>query len=162
MILLRFLSLQTTYSRDTRSMCVMAFRRSRNSPIAQMGVSTICRSKCPGNGSVAIRKDGRVCAVGGWDGKYVLQPYIYHIQPNHLLLPSIRLYGTKIFKTLGTLSYHKQGCYALAFSNQLAERNLTDDDEGLSAEEKAGRRLWLASGGKDSRVCIWPLSSFFK
>ena len=28
-------------------------------------------SKHPGNGAVAIRRDGRVCAVGGWDGKLV-------------------------------------------------------------------------------------------
>lgn len=33
---------------------------------------TIYRTKNPGNGSVAIRDDGRVCAVGGWDGKYVV------------------------------------------------------------------------------------------
>ena len=88
--------------------------------------------------------------------------YIYFTQPSHLLLPSVRLYGTKNFKALGTLTYHKQGCYALAFSNQLAEGNLSTDDEDLSAEEKAERRLWLASGGKDNRVCIWPLSSFSK
>lgn len=144
-------------------MCVMSCRESRNSPTAQTGVSTIYRSKYPGNGSVANRKDGRVCAVGGWDGKYVLYPYIYLPRPNHLLLPSIRLYGTKTFKALGTLTYHKEGIHALAFSNQLTERDLTDDDdEDLSAEEKAGRRFWLASGGKDSRVCIWPLSSFSK
>jgi ASTRA-associated protein 1 len=111
---------------------------------------------------VTVRKDGRVCAVGGWDGKYALFSYIYFTQPGHLLLPSIRLYGTKNFKVLGTLTYHKQGCGALAFANQLAEGDLNDDDEGLSAEEKAGRRLWLASGGKDSRVCMWPLSSFSK
>lgn len=27
------------------------------------------RTKHPGNGSLAIRDDGKVCAVGGWDGK---------------------------------------------------------------------------------------------
>ena len=97
--------------------------------------------------------------MGGWDGKYTRRPYIYRTQRSHLLLPSIRLYGTKNFKALGTLTYHKQGCSALAFSNQFTEGDLNNDDEDLSAEEKAGRRLWLASGG-DSRVCIWPLSSF--
>jgi hypothetical protein len=81
-------------------------------------------------------------------------------RPSHLPLPSVRLYGTKNFKPLGTLSYHKQGCYALTFSNQLAEEDLNNNDDDLSAEERAGRRLWLASGGKDSRVCIWPLLSF--
>jgi len=81
---------------------------------------------------------------------------------HHLLFPSIRLYGTKTFKALGTLTYHKEGCYTLAFSNQLDKRDLTEDDDDLSAEEKAGRRLWLASGGKDGRVCVWPLSLFRK
>lgn len=79
-----------------------------------------------------------------------------------LLLPRIRLYGAKTFKALGTLTYHKEGCHTLAFSNQLAEKDLTDDDEYLSAEEKAGRRFWLASGGKDGQVCIWRLSTFSK
>lgn len=32
---------------------------------------TIHRTKNPGNGAVTIRDDGRVCAVGGWDGRYV-------------------------------------------------------------------------------------------
>lgn len=27
------------------------------------------RTKHPGSGAVAIRNDGRVCAVGGWDGR---------------------------------------------------------------------------------------------
>lgn len=100
--------------------------------------------------------------MGGWDGKYTYHVYIYRPQRSHLPLPSIRLYGTKNFKGLGTLAYHKQGCYALAFSNQFAETDLNNDDEDLPAEEKAARQLWLASGGGDSRVCIWPLSSFSK
>lgn len=33
--------------------------------------ATSHRTKHPGNGSVAIRGDARVCAVGGWDGKSV-------------------------------------------------------------------------------------------
>ena len=100
--------------------------------------------------------------MGGWDGKYTCHSYIYRSQRSYLLLASIRLYGTKNFKALGTLAYHKQGCCALEFSNQFAEGDLRNDDDDLSAEEKAGRRLWLASGGGDSRVCIWPLSSFSK
>ncbi|GAW01300.1 WD-40 repeat-containing protein [Lentinula edodes] len=56
--------------------------------------STTFRTKHPGNACIAIRDDGRVCAVGGWDGK-------------------VRLYSTKSFKPLGTLKYHKDGCQAL-------------------------------------------------
>lgn len=29
------------------------------------------RTKYAGNSSIAIRDDGKVCAVGGWDGRYV-------------------------------------------------------------------------------------------
>lgn len=29
------------------------------------------RTKYAGNACVAIRDDGKVCAVGGWDGKFV-------------------------------------------------------------------------------------------
>jgi hypothetical protein len=32
-------------------------------------VGTVFKTKYPGNGAIAIRSDGRVCAVGGWDGK---------------------------------------------------------------------------------------------
>lgn len=31
---------------------------------------TVHRTKHPQNGCVALRDDGRVCAVGGWDGRY--------------------------------------------------------------------------------------------
>jgi hypothetical protein len=96
------------------------------------------------------------------DGMESMSTLCLFSRRHHLLFPSIRLYGTKTFKALGTLTYHKDGCHTLAFSNQLDERDLTDDDDGLSAEEKAGRCLWLASGGKDGRVCIWPLSLFYK
>ena len=33
----------------------------------------VYRTKHPGNGAVAFHDDGRVCAVGGWDGRYVTQ-----------------------------------------------------------------------------------------
>ena len=33
----------------------------------------VAKTKHPGNAFVALRHDGRVCAVAGWDGKYVLE-----------------------------------------------------------------------------------------
>jgi hypothetical protein len=30
---------------------------------------TVHRTKHPGNGAVAIHDEGRVCAIGGWDGR---------------------------------------------------------------------------------------------
>jgi len=54
--------------------------------------------KHPGNGAVAIHDEGRVCAIGGWDGR-------------------VRLFSTKSFKSLGTLVHHKAGIQALAFAH---------------------------------------------
>ncbi|KAL1708003.1 WD40-repeat-containing domain protein [Schizophyllum commune] len=102
-------------------------------------VSTTHRTKQPGNACIAIRDDGRVCAVGGWDG-------------------GIRLYSTKTLKPLGTLRYHKTSVQALPSSTaeDLADDSESDDDDGDSAE----RERWLIAGGKDNRLTIWALQSF--
>lgn len=34
-------------------------------------IGTVFRTKHPGNGAVAFHDDGRVCAIGGWDGRCV-------------------------------------------------------------------------------------------
>ncbi|KAL5525622.1 hypothetical protein ACEPAG_6958 [Sanghuangporus baumii] len=113
------------------------------------------RIKQAGNGSVALRPDGRVCAVGGWDGK-------------------IRLFSTKTFKPLGTLSYHTKSCQALVFAHSSAlssvpDANVSrvtedenDDEDDLTQEEKEARTRWLASGSQDCRIAIWQLISFSK
>ncbi|SJL05265.1 uncharacterized protein ARMOST_08631 [Armillaria ostoyae] len=98
------------------------------------------RTNHPGNGAVAIRDDGRVCAVGGWDGR-------------------IRLYSTKSFKPLGTLKYHKTGCQAVAFAQTLsAYRSDEDEDgDGMSKQEMEERSRWLIGGAKDKLITIWSL-----
>ncbi|KAL5486154.1 ASA1_1 [Sanghuangporus weigelae] len=112
------------------------------------------RIKQTGNGSVALRSDGRVCAVGGWDGK-------------------IRLFSTKTFKPLGTLSYHTKSCQALAFAHSSALSSVPDtnvshesedenNDDDLTQEEKEARTRWLASGSQDHRIAVWQLISFLK
>ncbi|KAF8312477.1 WD40 repeat-like protein [Clavulina sp. PMI_390] len=111
----------------------------------------ITRTKYPGNSFVALREDGRVCAVAGWDGK-------------------VRLYSTKSFKSLGTLDYHTGSAYAIAFAHPQAapsasadandEADAFGDDDGWDAEDHSRRTRWLATGGKEGRVAFWELSSF--
>jgi WD40 repeat protein len=108
------------------------------------GANAVYRTKHPGNGSVAIRGDGKVCAIGGWDG-------------------SIRLYSTKSFKSLGTLDYHKGACQAITFASVLAGTRDTaeaDNEDGMSVEEEEARSRWLIGGEKEGRVSIWKLMDF--
>ncbi|KAK0433421.1 WD40-repeat-containing domain protein [Armillaria borealis] len=101
------------------------------------------RANHPGNGAVAIRDDGSVCAVGGWDGR-------------------IRLYSTKSFKPLGTLKYHKTGCQAVAFARTLSayQADEDEDEDGMSKQEVEERSRWLIGGAKDKLVTIWSLMAF--
>jgi ASTRA-associated protein 1 len=41
-------------------------------------MGTVFRTKHPGNGAVAFHDDGRVCAVGGWDGRCVPPTKVAH------------------------------------------------------------------------------------
>ncbi|KAH9052959.1 WD-40 repeat-containing protein [Lactarius deliciosus] len=110
---------------------------------------TVHRTKHPGNGAVAMHDEGRVCAIGGWDGR-------------------VRLFSTKSFKSLGTLVHHKAGIQALAFAHTRLSvapacteegnadidegRGGRDDDDEMTMGERARRARWLVSGGKDGRV----------
>jgi hypothetical protein len=51
-----------------------AIKMSQNACVAH-------KTKHPGNSSIAIREDGKVCAIGGWDGRLVLvtPTYLNHI-----------------------------------------------------------------------------------
>ncbi|KAI0073470.1 WD-40 repeat-containing protein [Panus rudis PR-1116 ss-1] len=121
---------------------------------------TVHRTKHPGNASMSIRDDGRVCAIGGWDGK-------------------IRLYSTKSFKPLGTLDYHKKSIQSLTFAHSLspfqnkleddkaqeadeqeADWDGYDDEEDYSEKEKEERSRWLIAGSQDTRISVWQLISF--
>ncbi|KAI0787825.1 WD-40 repeat-containing protein [Fomes fomentarius] len=120
-------------------------------PDALTAACTTHRTKQPGNASVSIRDDGRVCALGGWDGR-------------------IRLYSTKTFKPLGTLSYHKKNCQCVAFARSqpglsrcataVSDQEGGDDEDDMTEVEKVERSRWLVSGGQDSRVAIWSLIDF--
>ncbi|KAH9972079.1 WD-40 repeat-containing protein [Lactifluus volemus] len=109
---------------------------------------TVYRTKHPGNNAVSLHDGGRVCAIGGWDGR-------------------VRLFSTKSFKPLGTLIYHKGAVQTLAFAHACpsptrchGQTDDDDDDDEMSAEEKVRRSRWLVSGGKDGRVAVWALMDF--
>ncbi|KAG2037649.1 WD-40 repeat-containing protein [Suillus americanus] len=111
---------------------------------------TAFKTKHPGNGAVAIRSDGRVCAIGGWDGK-------------------VRLYSTKTLKLLGTLVHHKQGCQAVTFASHTDRVTLCEDlkddsgdEDEITIEEKHARDRWLIAGSTDAKVSIWALINFEK
>ncbi|KAH9843518.1 WD-40 repeat-containing protein, partial [Rhodofomes roseus] len=108
---------------------------------------TAHRTKHPGNASIDIHHDGRVCAVGGWDGK-------------------IRLYSTKSLKSLGALEYHKTSCQAVVFarpyppSGAEGSTNTDEADDEMDEGDKVERGRWLAAGGQDQRVSLWTLMDF--
>ncbi|KZT39145.1 WD40 repeat-like protein [Sistotremastrum suecicum HHB10207 ss-3] len=106
---------------------------------------TIHRTKYPGNAAIAMRSDGRIFATGGWDGK-------------------VRLYSTKSCKPLGTLSYHRESCRAIAFANQNYEGFASDDadESDDDIEERLERKHWFAAGGKEGRISLWKLMDFTK
>ncbi|KAG5638111.1 hypothetical protein H0H81_001789 [Sphagnurus paluster] len=123
------------------------------------------RTKHPGNGAIAIRDDGRVCAVGGWDGRCVLLLTYVLVSGVDDAFLSIRLYATRTMKPLGTLKYHKTQCQAVEFARDQAaiiKEVEEDEDEGMSSVEKAERARWLIGGGKDNRISIWSLIDFKK
>src|SRR5882762_6630949 len=84
---------------------------------------TVFRTKHPGSGAVAIHDEGRVCAVGCWDGRYVfidgcrINQKKYNNKQKRSSLYSVRLFSTRSFKPLGTLIHHKAGVQTLAFAH---------------------------------------------
>jgi ASTRA-associated protein 1 len=69
----------------------------------------------------------------------------------------VRLYSAKTFKKLGTLAYHKEGCYTVAFAHGISNSRSTEEDN-----EDEVNSTWLATGGKDGRIAIWQLMDFTK
>lgn len=94
----------------------------------------------------------------------------------------IRLFSAASFKSLGTLSYHRESVAALAFANPQhaagllpapsappsdtielergAEGESASDDSDEEDTSLVPRERWLASGGKDRRIALWGLMDF--
>lgn len=122
-------------------------------------------TKHSGQQSLHIRSDGRIFATAGWDSQ-------------------VRVYSCKTLKELAVLSWHKVGCYAVAFAVVDVPTNTTpsaaavgvaEDGKGkhssavLAARKQGGlsvkeRRMhqargahWIAAGAKDGRVSLWDI-----
>ena len=128
------------------------------------GSILLYRGKQPGHSAVTIRQDGRICAVAGWDGKYVRSFIRFKFTILIKLPHRVRLYSTKTLKPLGTLAYHKENCVAVCFATPYYEKDGAGgeslDTDLLSENEKERRGRWLVSGGADKRISIWELMRF--
>lgn len=114
-------------------------KSAQNAPNSVEASRTIARTKHPGNAAIAIHDSDKVCALGGWDGKYVFGlslsspsppprrsrqlPIVIHFNhgtdrsfPLYYFRNRTRLYSVKTFKPLGVLDYHKTGVQALTFA----------------------------------------------
>jgi len=68
--------------------------------------------------------------------------------------------------------HHKQGCRAVTFAslvdpylhkdNKDIDENSSDDEDGVTVEEKRARARWLVAGSTDAKVSIWALMNFEK
>jgi len=103
----------------------------------------VASTKQIGNSSLAVMHDGKVVAVGGWDG-------------------SVRLFSTKSLKSLGTLSYHRHSCDAIAFVPVAAGQSIGEDGTEVVTYSQAveTRERWMATCSKDRRVALWELKDF--
>lgn len=120
-------------------------------------------TKHSGQQSLCVRSDGRLLATGGWDTR-------------------IRIYSATSLREVAVLKWHKQGVYAVAFSELLDANHTTQSeprwtrrksseaesqvarvvDTGLAKlqrqrEEAMQRKHWVAAGAKDGRVSLWEV-----
>lgn len=117
----------------------------------KQGESKEVKCKSMGNASIAIRKDGNLIAVGGWDG-------------------SVRLYDSNLQHT-ASLRYHKDTVQTLSFAelrtlptsvkdiDEHAEYEEEEDEDEIESKGSLNSTIHmdniLITGGKEGRICIW-------
>jgi len=110
-------------------------------------------TKHAGQQGLTIRSDNKIFATAGWDAR-------------------VRVYSAKTMKELAVLKWHKEGCYAVAFSQVTESDKIEPSPSDASAiaqkknaldvirterENKAQKTHWLAAGGKDAKISLWDV-----
>lgn len=139
-----------------------------NGPKSKVGQDTVLEewkhprkvtnTKHSGQQSLEVRSDGAIFATAGWDSK-------------------IRVYSCKTLKELAVLKWHKDGAYAVSFSDVGPESN-TNVEEGkddsavqqaddaidvsrMTVKDRRVHRVktahWIAAGAKDGKVSLWDM-----
>ncbi|KAG8417928.1 Astra associated protein 1 Asa1 [Metarhizium acridum] len=122
----------------------------------------VINTKHSGQQSLEVRSDGAIFATAGWDSK-------------------IRIYSCKTLKELAVLKWHKDGAYAVTFSDVGRETSQTAnadreaqagcevqqavdtivDVSRLSVQDRRAHRVkeahWVAAGAKDGKVSLWDM-----
>ena len=116
-------------------------------------------TKHAGQQGLTVRSDGKIFSTAGWDAK-------------------IRVYSAKTIKELAVLTWHKMGCYVVAFARVEPSQNSGKGDTKALATKttavsvtngsaldtikhqrsaKAQSTHWLAAGGKDGKISLWDI-----
>lgn len=97
-------------------------------------------TKHAGQQSLRVRSDGRLIITGGWDTR-------------------IRIYSSKTLKEVAVLKWHKQGVYAVAFSEILTAEDLRDQEYVRKEQRETQMKLkhWVAAGAKDGKISLWEV-----
>ncbi|KHN99344.1 WD40/YVTN repeat-like-containing domain protein [Metarhizium album ARSEF 1941] len=115
----------------------------------------VINTKHSGQQSLEVRSDGAILATAGWDSK-------------------IRLYSCKTLRELAVLKWHKEGAYAVTFSDvgprtdeeahgdsEVQEADDVVDLSRLSVRDRRSHRVkaahWVAAGAKDGKVSLWDM-----
>ena len=131
-----------------------------DSVVMNMKPEKAINTKHAGQQGLSVRRDGKIFATAGWDGR-------------------VRVYSCKTIKELAVLKWHKGGGYSTAFAevDSVDKEERTPSSDSLPSmtvvaapdltnaldmikqarEEKARRTHWLAAGGKDGKISLWDI-----
>jgi WD40 repeat protein len=121
----------------------------------------VINTKHSGQQSLEVRSDGAIFATAGWDSK-------------------IRVYSCKNLEELAVLKWHKDGAYAVSFSDvgpspsqsvgldtedpggsEAQQGENTIDLSRMSVRDRRVHRVkaahWIAAGAKDGKVSLWDM-----